>query len=103
MAGGPVAAASQTVGAVATSHLKQERLFSTAGLAKNEAQLVGMPQQSFVQQNSRPETQQPAQPQVASQRINKVAKNMYFKDWLQTNTEIAFSMHINTSLLTPSS
>lgn len=93
MAGEPVAAASQTVGAVATSHLKQlqERLFSAAGLAKDEVQLVGMPQQHFVQQNSRPETQQPAQLQVASHRITKLAKNIYFKDLPQTNAETAFS------------
>lgn len=48
---GSVAAASQTVGAVPTSHLKQlqERLFNTAGVAKVELQLVGMPQHPFVQ------------------------------------------------------
>jgi len=62
VAGGPFAAASQTVGAVATSHSKQlhKRLFSAAGLPKDEGQVVGMPQQPFVQQNSRPDTQQPA-------------------------------------------
>lgn len=105
MAGGLVAAVSQTVGAVATSHLEQlqERLFSAAGLAKDEVQLVGMPRQPFGQQNSRPETQQPAQLQVATHRINTFAKNIYFKDLPQTNTEIAFSMQINISLLAPSS
>lgn len=84
MAGRPVAAASQTVGAVTTSHLKQlqERLFSTAGLAKDEVQLVGMPQHPFVQQNSRPETQQPVQLQVTTYRIHKHGKKICIsKTW----------------------